>query len=220
MAAFALLRILVIVRPVMEGIDVTKVIILAHILIVHIDECALYTDNDCDHICHNFDGSYNCTCQEGYATTDDGRTCQPICTEGCANGGHCIIPDVCACADGFDGESCQYKLNPWTHNATGCMCYFDQSRFDCACCIKGGCQCTWDHPHRCVQCGQGLKCDKDVSPEEQEFEVDGWTFSSSGCPCIYDNTKTDCACCQNGGCPCGLTNPKKCSQCGLVDGCL
>ena len=40
-----------------------------------IDECAL-DNGGCDHTCINDQGSYECTCNEGYLlNTEDGTTC-------------------------------------------------------------------------------------------------------------------------------------------------
>lgn len=45
-------------------------------IIVDINECEAATA-DCDHICINTDGGYNCECEIGYALHDkDRRTCQ------------------------------------------------------------------------------------------------------------------------------------------------
>ena len=38
------------------------------------DECTADIDN-CAQNCDNTDGSYTCTCNEGYTTQDDGVTC-------------------------------------------------------------------------------------------------------------------------------------------------
>ena len=40
-----------------------------------IDECANNDTHDCDHICHNTVGSYQCSCYRGHRLTNDGRTC-------------------------------------------------------------------------------------------------------------------------------------------------
>ncbi|XP_070564625.1 fibulin-5-like [Ptychodera flava] len=184
-----------------------------------VDECTHENSNQCDHVCHNEIGSYSCTCRDGYATADDGKSCTPICDEGCANGGTCIRPGTCACLKGFDGDSCQYKLNFWTRRAASCECYFDHTRFDCACCVVGGCQCPSSRPHLCVQCGHGLNCGQ-INLIEDQNKIDGWTLSESGCPCYHGDESNNCACCQNGGCLCAGVNPHKCTQCGVTDGCV
>ena len=37
-------------------------------------------------------------------------------------------------------------------SASGCMCHFDHSRFDCACCLPGGCQCGLGLHSKCFLC--------------------------------------------------------------------
>uniref|UniRef100_A0A2P2I579 Neurogenic locus notch homolog protein 1-like n=1 Tax=Hirondellea gigas TaxID=1518452 RepID=A0A2P2I579_9CRUS len=33
--------------------------------------------------------------------------CRPVCSSPCLNGGSCVAPDICRCADGFTGASCK-----------------------------------------------------------------------------------------------------------------
>ena len=40
-----------------------------------IDECTLETD-DCAQICTNTPGSYECACESGYTSSNNGRTCE------------------------------------------------------------------------------------------------------------------------------------------------
>ena len=40
-----------------------------------IDECALSTD-DCEQICTNYDGGYECSCYSGYSLSQDLTACQ------------------------------------------------------------------------------------------------------------------------------------------------
>jgi Mg-chelatase subunit ChlD len=86
------------------------------------------------------------------------------------------------------------KDDVWTRKPTGCKCYFDQSRSDCACCEPGGCQCSSMYPHQCVQCGYGSNCGIPELPHRL-FLRDGWTLSRSNCPCSWDPSRSDCACC-------------------------
>eukprot|EP00058_Branchiostoma_floridae_P023911 XP_002609401.1 hypothetical protein BRAFLDRAFT_124622 [Branchiostoma floridae] len=44
-------------------------------------------------------------------------------------------------------------VDEYTDTLTGCECWFDSSRWDCACCRPGGCQCDASQPHRCIPCG-------------------------------------------------------------------
>ncbi|XP_052248669.1 mucin-5AC-like isoform X9 [Dreissena polymorpha] len=37
--------------------------------------------------------------------------CEPVCNPPCANGGTCLLPDTCTCANGFMGAQCQYPAS-------------------------------------------------------------------------------------------------------------
>ncbi|XP_078573391.1 uncharacterized protein LOC144860148 isoform X3 [Branchiostoma floridae x Branchiostoma japonicum] len=190
---------------------------------VDIDECAA-EEPPCEQICENSEGGYQCLCEEGYQLNPEepGGLCEPVCDPPCAAGGNCAAPDKCKCSPGFAGTYCEIDIKArlrtsgdhWTKNSTGCQCYYDYSRFDCPCCVPGGCQCTNEHPDQCVQCGYGHTCGLlDLTG------VDAWTLSETGCQCPRDNNiNLTCPCCQNRGCPC--TNvPGRCTQCGREADC-
>ena len=42
---------------------------------IDIDECS-NNQHDCDHICGNIVGAFNCSCQNGFILQPDGRTCE------------------------------------------------------------------------------------------------------------------------------------------------
>ncbi|CAL4070620.1 unnamed protein product [Meganyctiphanes norvegica] len=44
---------------------------------VDIDECQ-QNNGDCDHNCHNIQGSYHCSCRDGFKLNLDGKTCQVL----------------------------------------------------------------------------------------------------------------------------------------------
>lgn len=46
------------------------------------DECLLLPGELCQHLCLNTVGSYRCACFPGFSLQEDGRTCQPVPTEG------------------------------------------------------------------------------------------------------------------------------------------
>ena len=84
-----------------------------------VNECA--TNNDeCDHVCTNSVGSFQCSCNSGYSLAADGRTCVDIdecrlntenCQQTCVNtaGGF-----TCSCNSGFalnsDERTCDGEL--------------------------------------------------------------------------------------------------------------
>ncbi|KAI8481845.1 dendrite reproteinration, partial [Branchiostoma belcheri] len=148
------------------------------------------------------------------------------CTVSCENGGQCVAQDTCECPVGFSGEYCESenRVGPnngrpgdhWTLANSTCMCYFDYSRSDCGCCVQGGCQCTNEHPHLCVQCGYGHLC----GVPDNEVAIDAWTLTETGCACPWGQPgNTDCACCRNRGCLCGQQHSNRCTQCGRTSYC-
>ncbi|XP_013419235.1 von Willebrand factor D and EGF domain-containing protein-like [Lingula anatina] len=116
----------------------------------------------------------------------------------------------------YGGEN-KMRWDIWTKAETGCSCYFDQSKRDCACCELGGCQCPTSSKYHCVKCGEEFTCGT-VKPST-DFGIDGWTATFTGCPCVWDTKRPDCACCQNLGCPCGKTHRNQCTQCGHPAAC-
>ena len=49
--------------------------------------------------------------------------------------------------------------------------------------------------------------------------LDDYTISDTDCPCKFDTTRGDCACCQNGGCQCDKPYHNKCVRCGSSGQC-
>ena len=41
-------------------------------LIIDVDECLL---TPCEQLCNDTEGSFTCSCEDGYRLNDDGRTC-------------------------------------------------------------------------------------------------------------------------------------------------
>jgi len=91
----------------------------------------------------------------------------------------------------------QAMFGPYTKAATGCPCWFDLERSDCACCETSG-----------VQCGAPMQqyCTK-KEPGRQKgclgVVANHWTLSNTGYPCYFNTTRTDCAWCASGGAQCG-----------------
>merc|ERR1712032_1526530 len=54
--------------------------------------------------------------------------------------------------------SLEQDVGRWTERTSGCPCYFDVGRRDCACCAPGGCQCGIQQPFSCVMCGMAQNC--------------------------------------------------------------
>ncbi|XP_054006507.1 uncharacterized protein LOC128891206 [Hylaeus anthracinus] len=51
-------------------------------------------------------------------------------------------------------------------------------------------------------------------------QVDLWTQKTKGCPCSFNSSSNECACCvPSGGCSCGAASPDRCVQCGLEEHC-
>ena len=42
---------------------------------IDVDECS-NNQHNCDHVCGNIVGSFNCSCQNGFILQPDGRTCE------------------------------------------------------------------------------------------------------------------------------------------------
>ncbi|XP_063521276.1 fibrillin-2 isoform X4 [Pongo pygmaeus] len=92
----------------------------------------------------------HCQCQKGYIGTYCG---QPVCENGCQNGGRCIGPNRCACVYGFTGPQCErdYRTGPCFTQVNNQMC---QGQLTGIVCTKTLCCATigraWGHP--CEMC--------------------------------------------------------------------
>ncbi|XP_029430269.1 fibrillin-1 [Rhinatrema bivittatum] len=91
-----------------------------------------------------------CICQKGYAGTHCG---QPVCEQGCLNGGRCVAPNRCACTYGFTGPQCErdYRTGPCFTVVSNQMCQGQLSGIICTktlCCATVGR--AWGHP--CEMC--------------------------------------------------------------------
>uniref|UniRef100_A0A8D0L9R6 Fibrillin 2 n=1 Tax=Sphenodon punctatus TaxID=8508 RepID=A0A8D0L9R6_SPHPU len=91
-----------------------------------------------------------CLCQKGYVGSYCG---QPVCENGCQNGGRCIGPNRCACVYGFTGPQCErdYRTGPCFTQVNNQMC---QGQLTGIVCTKTLCCATigraWGHP--CEMC--------------------------------------------------------------------
>ena len=66
---------------------------------------------------------------------------------------------------------------PTTSALTGCMCYWDESRFDCACCAPGSCQCEELNRHVCVLCDAHLD-DPDICTHTAASDLFHFNFTA------------------------------------------
>ncbi|GAA6104086.1 fibrillin-2b [Tachysurus ichikawai] len=92
----------------------------------------------------------SCACLKGYTGTHCG---QPVCENGCQNGGRCIGPNRCACVYGFTGPQCErdYRTGPCFTQVNNQMCQGQLSGIVCTktlCCATIGR--AWGHP--CEMC--------------------------------------------------------------------
>ncbi|XP_048832997.1 fibrillin-2b isoform X7 [Brienomyrus brachyistius] len=92
----------------------------------------------------------SCLCQKGYTGAHCG---QPVCENGCQNGGRCIGPNRCACVYGFTGPQCErdYRTGPCFTQVSNQMCQGQLSGIVCTktlCCATIGR--AWGHP--CEMC--------------------------------------------------------------------
>uniref|UniRef100_A0A3P9MQM8 Fibrillin 2b n=1 Tax=Oryzias latipes TaxID=8090 RepID=A0A3P9MQM8_ORYLA len=92
----------------------------------------------------------SCLCPKGYS---GGHCGQPVCENGCQNGGRCIGPNRCACVYGFTGPQCErdYRTGPCFTQVNNQMCQGQLSGIVCTktlCCATIGR--AWGHP--CEQC--------------------------------------------------------------------
>ncbi|CAM9994712.1 unnamed protein product [Lampetra fluviatilis] len=114
--------------------------------------CATKSVQQCNIRCMN-GGSCaedHCLCQKGY----NGAHCgQPVCDNGCQNGGRCIGPSRCACVYGYTGAQCErdYRTGPCFTQVSNQMC---QGQLSGVVCTKTLCCATigraWGHP--CETC--------------------------------------------------------------------
>uniref|UniRef100_A0A8D0AR74 Fibrillin-1 n=1 Tax=Sander lucioperca TaxID=283035 RepID=A0A8D0AR74_SANLU len=92
----------------------------------------------------------NCQCQKGYVGNHCG---QPVCENGCLNGGRCVAPNRCVCTYGFTGAQCErdYRTGPCFASVHNQMCQGQLTGIVCTktlCCATVGR--AWGHP--CEMC--------------------------------------------------------------------
>ena len=91
--------------------------VLCYYILSDVNECETEANN-CDQLCENTVGSFQCGCNEGYFLNNDGKTCEDVnectrdtdnCQQGCTN---TIGSFECTCFTG-------YELNDDQRTCTG-----------------------------------------------------------------------------------------------------
>jgi hypothetical protein len=110
------------------------------------------------------------------------------------------------------------KRDVSTRSTTGCQCYFDPTKFDCACCYEGAIQCPAANKHQCIRADYAItKCG--IPDIRVRGIQDLWTVAFTGELCHFDPSRgSTCAQCAVGGCQCPR-NPNQCVQCGHTEAC-
>jgi len=102
--------------------------------LLDIDECEKFSKGGCDHVCTNTNGSYYCSCHDGYVLGNDTFSCIGMCTTLCMTNNCCYDSDINECetdnggctqiCDNTKGSydcSCdkEYELTEDKHSCTG-----------------------------------------------------------------------------------------------------
>lgn len=127
---------------------------------------------------------------------------QQIYTASCARtGGECLClyggtcpadDDVCVCAAGYTGSSCQSEIDECLAASCGSGTCSD---------LVNGYLCSCPSTHTGANC---------------EVEV---TKTSTGCSCFEDPSSFDCACCAEDACQCGGIASDTCAICTDTETC-
>jgi len=93
---------------------------LTHVYIVDINECQRSPNGGCDHICTDTNGSYYCSCHDGYILGNDTSSCIGMCDTLWVANSYCCDLDINECQT--DNGGCTQTCDN-TDGSYQCSCW-------------------------------------------------------------------------------------------------